>query len=166
MTKKKRSVKRKAQAPPESSLVIRGKILRLRASSPSSTTKEQGSSHQVPVRGQAPPSMAEVSKVGGPKNPSGRTTEPPLEVLPISVRSPSAQNTKLPPTTLEDKGRDCFRTKGDEDSLLTNSELAARAISSILRDSNLKRADSMFVEEPLAFSLQGAATVCPDAFIC
>ena len=90
LAKKKRSVKRKAQAPPESSLAIRGKILRLGSFSPSSTAKERGSSDQVPERGQAPPSMTEVSKVAGPKNPSGRTTEPPLEVMPIFVRSPSA----------------------------------------------------------------------------
>ena len=110
--------------------------------------------------------MAEVSKVAGPKNPSGRTAEPPLEVLPISVWSPSAQNAKLPPTTPEDEGRDCFGTEGYENSLLTNSELATGAVSSIPPDSDLKRADAKSVEEALALSLQGAATVCPDAFIC
>ena len=52
--------------------------------------KEQGSSDQVLVRGQAPPSMAEVFKVAGPKNPSGRTLEPPLKALPISILSPLA----------------------------------------------------------------------------
>ena len=104
--------------------------------------------------------------MAGLKNPSGRTAEPPLEVLPIFVRSPLAQNAKLPPTTLEVGGKDCFGTEGDEDSLLINSELATGAISSILRDFDLKRADSMSVEEALALSLQGAATVCPDAFIC
>ena len=104
--------------------------------------------------------------MAGPKNPSGRTVEPPLEVLPISVWSPLAQNAKLPPMTPEVKGNDCFGTKGDEDSLLTNSELAAEVVSFILRDSNLKRADAMSVEEALALSLQGAATICPDALIC
>ena len=166
MAKKKRSAKRKPQAPPESSFAIRGKILRLGASSPPLTAKEQGSSDQVPARGQAPPSMAEVSKVAGPKNPSGRTAEPPLEVLPIYVRSPSAQNAKLPPTTPEDEGRDCLGTEGDEDSLLTNSEFAVGAVSSILRDSDLKRADALSVEESLALSLQGATTVCSDPSIC
>ena len=66
----------------------------------------------------------------------------------------------------EDEERGCFRTEGDEDSLLTNSELAVEAVLSILRDSDLKRADAMSVEEALALSLQGAATVCSDAFIC
>ena len=166
LAKKKRSVKRKAQAPPESSLAIWGKIVRLGASSPPLTAKVWGSFDQVSARGQAPPPMAEVSKAAGPKNHSGRSVEPPLEVLPISVRSPPTQNSKLPPTTPEDEGRDCFRTEGDEDSLLTNSNLVVRAISSILRDSDLKRADAMSVKEALALSLQGAAIVCPNAFIC
>ena len=73
LAKKKRSVKRKAQAPPESNLAIRGKILRLGASSPLSTATERGSSDQVRARGQAPSSIAEVSKEASPKNPSGRT---------------------------------------------------------------------------------------------
>ena len=89
-----------------------------------------------------------------------------MEVLPISVRSPSAQNAKLPHMTSENEGRDCFRTKGDQDSLLTNSELAVRAVFSILRDSDLRRVDAMSVEAALALSLQGAAIVCLDAFIC
>ena len=128
LAKKKRNFKCKAQAPPESSLVIRGKILRQGASSPPSIAKEQGSPNQIPARGQVPPSMAEVSKVAGSKNPLGRTTEPPLDVLPISVQNPLAQNTQLPPTMQEDEGRDRFGTKGDKDSLLTNSELTVGAL--------------------------------------
>ena len=58
LAKKKRSVMRKAQAPPESSLAVRGKTLRLGASSPPSTANEWGSSDQVPARGQTPPPMA------------------------------------------------------------------------------------------------------------
>ena len=42
LAKKKMSVKRKAQAPLESSLVIRGKVPRLGASSPPSTAKGWG----------------------------------------------------------------------------------------------------------------------------
>ena len=64
--------------------------------------------------------MTVVSKVAGQKNPSGRTDEPPLEVLPISIQSPSTQNAKLPHTNPEDEGRGCFGTDGDEDSQLTN----------------------------------------------
>ena len=65
------------------------------------------------------------------------------------------QNIQLPHTTSEDEGRDHIGTEGDEDSLLTNSELATGVVSSILRDSDLKRADAMSVEEALALLLQG-----------
>ena len=51
LAKKKRSVKRKAQAPPERSLAIRGKVLRFGASSLSSTVKGWGLSDEVPARG-------------------------------------------------------------------------------------------------------------------
>ena len=104
--------------------------------------------------------------MASPKNPLGRAAKPPLQVFPISVWGPSMQNAKLPPSTPEDKRRGCFRTEGDKDSLLTNLELAAGAVSSILWDSDLKREDAMSVEEALALSLQGAATLCPGAFFC
>ena len=107
-----------------------------------------------------------MSKAAGPKNPSERSTELPLEVLPIFIQSPQAQDSKLPPMTSKDEGRGFFGTEGDEDSLLANSEPAVGVVSSILRDSDLKRADAMSVEEALALLLQGEATVCPNAFIC
>ena len=139
LTKKKRSVKRKAQAPTESSLVIQGKVPRLGTSSPPSTAKGWGLSDQVPARCQAPPPVAEVFGAVGPGNSSGRSAELPLTVLPIYVRSPLAQDFKRSPSMPEDEGRGCFGTKREEDSLLANSELAAVAMSSILRDSDLRR---------------------------
>ena len=39
------------------------------------------------------------------------------------------------------------------DSLLTNPELAAGVVSSILRDSDLKKADALCVDEALTLSL-------------
>ena len=60
------------------------------------------------------------------------------------------------------KGR--FGAVGDEDSLVSHVELAAGAVSSILRYSSLKKVDALSVEEALALSLQGAASVCPNAF--
>ena len=41
----------------------------------------------------------------------------------------------------DDVGRGRFGAMGDEDSLLSHVELAAGAISSILRDSDLKKVD-------------------------
>ena len=76
--------------------------------------------------------------------------------MPISFRSPSAQSTELPSREFE----------RDEDSLLASAELAVGAVLSILWDSDLEKANAMSIEEALALSLQGVATVCPNAFIC
>ena len=61
------------------------------------------------------------------------------------------------------------RADGDGDSLLSNAELAAGAISSILRESDLKRSSALPVEEALALSLQGVASVSSSVslrFVC
>ena len=118
--------------------------------------------------------VVEVSEVTGPqlyspyvvvaKSPPERTVEPPLDILPISVWSPLAQSAKLPFGASEGEGRKHLGHERDEDLLLANAELAIGALSFILWDSKLKNADSMFVGEALASSLQGAVMVCPDAF--
>ena len=49
----------------------------------------------------------------------------------------------------------------DEDSLLFNAELAAGAISSVLKDSDLGRSKALPIDEALTLSLQGIASVSP-----
>ena len=66
----------------------------------------------------------------------------------------------------EELGRKCPEAGGDGDSLLFNVELAAGAISSILRDSDLKRSSALLVEEAPALSLQGVAFVSSRVFLC
>ena len=128
LAKKKRSVKRKTQASPEGCPPARGKILKVGvSSSPSSTI--------------------------GARDSSGRTAEPSLEVLPISIWSPMSQGVEPPPLMPDDVGRGRFGAVGDEDSLLSHVELVVGAVSSILRDSDLKKVDALFVEEALAFLL-------------
>ena len=61
-------------------------------------------------------------------------------------------------------GDDRFEAEGVEDSLLANAELAAGAVSSILRDSYLKKVEALCVEEALALPLQGTISVCMSAF--
>ena len=48
---------------------------------------------------------------------------------------------------MKELGRKCPEADGDGDSLLFNAELAAGAISSLLRDSDLKRSGALPVEE-------------------
>ena len=98
----------------------------------------------------APSSQPRSASTAKAKDSSERAAEPPLEVMPISVWSPPAQSTEPPPLILEDLGRERLGANGDEDSLLSNAELPAGAISSILRDSDLKRSDALPVEEALA----------------
>ena len=126
--------------------------------------KERGSHAQVRVRGQALPSLAEVSKVTGAQRRSSSTTgakgslrrvvEPPLKVLPIYIWSPLTQNATPSPPMWGDARSDLFGVEGGVDSLLTNAELASEAVWSILQDSDQKKVDALCVEEALALSLQ------------
>ena len=79
--------------------------------------------------------------------------------MPITVWSPPAQSAEPPPSRVEKLGRKRSEADGVGDSLLFNAELAAGAVSSILRDSDLKRSGALPVEESLALSLQGVAFV-------
>ena len=65
----------------------------------------------------------------------------------------------------DDVGSGRFGAVGDENSLLSHVELPAGAVSSILRDSDLKKVDALSVEEALALTLQGTAYVRQSAFI-
>ena len=142
LAKKKRSVKQKPPSSPEGCPPARGKILKVGASSSPSSAVRAGDS-------------------------SGRVVEPPLEVLPISVVSPSSWGAAPPPTMPDEVtgNRDRFQATRDEDSLLSHAELAVGAVSSILSDSYLKKVDAMPVEEALALLLKGTAFVCPSAFV-
>ena len=142
LAKKKRSVKRKPPSSPKGCPPSRGKTLKVGASpSPSSAV--------------------------GAGNSSRRADEPPLEVLPISVWSPTSRGAAPPPTMSDEVtgNRDHSEVVGDEDSLLSHAELAAGAVSSILRDSDLKRVGALLVKEALAVLLQRTASVRPSAFV-
>ena len=142
LAKKKRSVKWKPPSSLEGYSPARGKILKVGASSSPSPTVEAGDS-------------------------SGRANEPPLEVLPISVWSPTSQDAAPPPTMPNKvtRNRVCFEAARDEDSLLFHVELAVGAASSILLNSDLRRVGSLPFEEALALLLQGTASVRPSAFV-
>ena len=61
--------------------------------------------------------------------------------------------------------RDRFEAVGSEDSLLSHAELAARAVSSILRDFDLRKVEALSVEEALTLLLQGTASVRLSVFV-
>ena len=115
LAKKKRSVKRKPPSSPEGYPAARGKTIKVGTYPLPSSAVEAGDS-------------------------SRGANESPLEVLPISVWSPTSRGTAPPPTVPDEvtRNRDRSEVAGDEDSLLSHVELAAGAISSILRDSTLE----------------------------
>ena len=162
-------MKKKSQDSLEKSHPAWGKALRL-------GTLSSSPSAYVQVQGQALPSLAKVPRVPSlqPRSASaakakdflGRAAEPPLEVMPISVWSPLEKSVGPPPLISEDLGRERLGVDGDENSLFSKAELATDAISSVLRDSDLKRSDALPVEEALALSLQGVASVSSRVFIC
>ena len=61
--------------------------------------------------------------------------------------------------------RDRSEAAGDEDSLLSNSELPAGVVSSILRNFDLRRVGALPIEEAMALLLQGTTSVRPSAFV-
>ena len=127
---KKRSVKRKPLSSPEGCPPAQGKILKVGASSSPSSADGAGDS-------------------------SERAVEPPLEVLPISVWSPTLWGA-APPLAMPNQmtgNCDHFEAAGDEDSLLSHAELTVGAVSSILRYSDLRKVDALPVEEVLALLL-------------
>ena len=146
-----------------------GKVPRLgmSSSSPFTHVRVQGQVSLPPAEvPKAPSSQPHFGSTAKVKDSSGKAVEPPLEVMPITVWSPHAQSAEPPPSRAEKLGRKRSEADGDEDSLLFNAELAASAVSSILRDSDLKRSGALPVEEALALSLQGVASVSSRVLLC
>ena len=114
----------------------------------------------------APSSQPRSGSTAKAKDSSGRAVEPPLEVMPITVWSPPAQSAKPPSSRVEELRGKPPETDGDGDSLLFNAELAVSTVSSILRESDLKRSGALPVEEALALCLQGVASVSSRVSLC
>ena len=169
LSRRSRSVKRKPLDSLEKGHPAWGKIPRLGTSSlsPSACVRVHGQVFPPPAEvPRAPSSQLRSGSAAKAKDSSGRAAEPPLEVMPIIVWIPPAQRAEPPPSIAEELGRKRPEADGDGDSLLFNAELAAGVISSILRDSDLKRSGTLPVEEALALSLQGVAFVSSRVFLC
>ena len=85
------------------------------------------------------PKLSLQSRSGSAKGSSGRAVEQPLAVMPITVWNPPAQSVRPPSSRVEELKRKDSETGGDDDSLLLNAELTPAAVSSILKDSDLKK---------------------------
>ena len=166
LSRKPRSVKQKTSGFAEKGRPALAKVPRLGASSSSPSTpvqKPEGApspAAEAPiVLGSQPPSRS-AAKV---KNLLGGSVELSLAVMPITVWNPPTESVRSPPRWAEELKRKTLESKvgEDGDSLLLNVELAAGTVSSILKDSDLGRSKALPVDEALALSLQGVASVSP-----
>ena len=69
----------------------------------------------------------------------------------------------MPDEVTGDRNR--FEAVGSEDSLLSHEELIVGAVTSILRDSDIRKVDALSFKEALALLLQGTASVLLSAFV-
>ena len=169
LSQKPRSVKRKTLDSAEKDRPALVKVPKLGATSSSLST-------HVRKPGQALSPLTEVPKVlssqsrsrsaAKAKGPSGEAIEQPLAVMPITVWNPHAKSARPLSSRAEELKRKDSETGGDGDSLLLNVELAAGAVSSILKDSDLGRSSMLLVDEALALSLQGVASVSSHILSC
>ena len=98
----------------------------------------------------------------------GGAVELPLAIMPITIWNLPSESVRSPPRRAEELKRKNPDSKvgEDEDSLLFNAELTAGAVLSILKDSDLGRWKALPVDEVLALSLQGVASVSPCILSC
>ena len=113
-------------------------------------------SSEVPRAPSSQPLSVSAAKA---RDTSGWAIEPPLEVMPITVWSPPAGRAAPPSSRAEELRGESPGADGDGDSLLSNVELAVGTVSSILRESDLKRSGALPIEETLALSLQGVSSI-------
>ena len=139
-----------------------------RASSPLVEVQELGASHPSPAQGpeQALPTL-DLTLLSPPrpdvkaKGLSDADVAQPLTVLPITVWNPPSDKAKSPPRRTTELKRKKLKPKADaiRDSLLSSAELAAGAVSSILKESDIGGSKEFPVDEALALSFQGIASV-------
>ena len=162
--RKPRSVKRKTSSFTEKERPVLAKVQKLGASSSSPSTHVR-----KPERAHSPPSEAPTTLSSQPRPRStatvksllGGAVEQPLAIIPITVWNPPTRSVRSPSRRAEELKRKDPESKsgGDGDSLLHNAELAAGVVSSILKDSDLERSNALPVDEALALSVQGIASV-------
>ena len=148
-SRKPRSMKRKTLDSVEKSRPASVKVLKLGVSSSSPSTHVRKPEQTLLPPAEAPKVFSSQPRFGS----ATRAVEQPLAVMPITVWNPSAKSVRPPSLRAEELEKEDSKTGGDGDSLLLNAELAAGVVSSILKDSDLKRSSALPVDEALALSL-------------
>ena len=164
LSRKPRSVKRKTSGSSEKDRSTSTKVLKLGVSLSSLSTHVRGSKPAF-----SPPSeaFAILSSQPGSRSAAkaksllGWAVDQPLAVMPITVWNLPVKGVRSPPKRAEElkKKEPESKSGANRDSLLLNAELAAGAVSSILKDSYLKRSKALPADEALTLSLQRVASV-------
>ena len=163
LSRKPRSAKQKKSNSTEKDRPVSVKVQKLGASPTSSARRSERAQSPVaeaPMVMSSPPPPTPAVKA---KSLLGGAVEQPLAVMPITVWNPPSESARPPLRRVGELKRKNSESKvdEDEDSLLVNAELAASAISSVLKDSDLGRSKALRVDEALALSLQGVTSVSP-----
>ena len=139
-----------------------------RASSPLVEVQELGASPPSPAQEPEQALLTLDSTLLSPPRPdvkakglSGEDAAQPLTVLPITVWNPPSDKAKSPPQRTTELKRKKLKPKADaiRDSLLSSAELAVGVVSSILKESDIGGSKELPVDEALALSFQGIASV-------
>ena len=171
LSRKPRSVKRKTSGSFEKDRPASAKVLKLGVSPSSPSAHVRGSEPAPSPSSEAfeilssHPGSRSAAKA---KSLLGGAVDQPLVVMPITVWNPPAKGVRLPPRRAEELKKKEPESKSgrDRDSLLLNAELAVGAVSSILKDSDLKRSKALPADEALTLSLQGVASVSSLILSC
>ena len=171
LSRKPWSVKRKTLDSVERGRPALVKVPKLGASSYSPSTHVRKPEQALSPPAKAPKVLSSQPCSGSTvkaKGPSSGAVEKPLVVMPITVWNPPAKSVRPPSPRAEELRRKDSDSEigGDGDSLFLNAELAAGAVSSILKDSDLKRSSALPIDEALALSLQGVAFVSSHTLSC
>ena len=144
--RKPRNVKRKKPSSTEEDRPVSAKVQKL-GESQASREPERASSPLAEAPVILSPQISSKPD-GGAKSPLNAAAEKSLVVMPITVWNPPLEKVQSPPRKAAELKRKKPKAKVDENhnSLLSNAELAAGAVSSILRDSDLGRSKAMLVD--------------------
>ena len=175
ISRKPRRAKRKKTYSPKRNQPVRTKVRKLEApSSPLVQRSERASpslaspvlepERDSPSLPEVPPTLGSlpfsepIAKAGNPSSEGGIQ---PLAAMPITVWKAPSENAKSPPGKSTEPTRRKTQTTiaENKNSLLSNAKLAAGAVSSILKDSDIARSKELPVDEVLASSFQGFALV-------
>ena len=175
ISRKPRRVKRRKTYSPERDQSAPSKVQKLEVPSSFPVQRPERASSPLASPALEPErdsySLAEVPPVLGPLpssepiaeagNPSGEDGIQPLAAVPISVWKAPSESAKSPPGKSTEPSRKKIKTTTAEnkDSMIHDAKLAAGAVSSILKDSDIVRSKELPVDEVLASSFQGFSLV-------